>query len=292
MFAIEEREQMDHQDNSGNPCPSTPRIERKRGRRDRTLSENFSEFGSPLNSLRSPLRHELTELSYSEGKLLHRDRRQSRLENMPFRQKINHSNQQLFGQNLCEENLLKKQANKIRNEEFSQDGKHRSPQTVAGATDWGSIIEEEERNLAHESSFRKRLELGKQQLPDDKGSDELKDEDCMEYPNAVETDQMVLERRQKQITYGINTPEYKSYRKQVPLHRRTKFHPWTPDKRLKYSRRGWDTAIRIWRKQLHIWDPKPMNAKLMRQNPLDEMEDKTIVVTAEEESSFGLKENA
>lgn len=32
--------------------------------------------------------------------------------------------QKLFGQNLCEENSLRRQANKIRKGEFSQDGEH------------------------------------------------------------------------------------------------------------------------------------------------------------------------
>lgn len=37
--------------------------------------------------------------------------------------------------------------------------------------------------------------------------------------------------------------------------KRTKGHPQTPDMTRKYSRRGFDGLIKIWRKQLHIFDP-------------------------------------
>ncbi|XP_049278254.1 histone RNA hairpin-binding protein isoform X1 [Anopheles funestus] len=71
-----------------------------------------------------------------------------------------------------------------------------------------------------------------------------------------ETDEAVLVRRQKQIDYGKNTLGYENYIKQVPNRQaRTKEHPTTPQKHLKYSRRAWDGLIRVWRKQLHCFDP-------------------------------------
>lgn len=38
-------------------------------------------------------------------------------------------------------------------------------------------------------------------------------------------------------------------------HARTKEHPATPQKHLKYSRRAWDGLIKVWRKKLHCFDP-------------------------------------
>ncbi|XP_053666943.1 histone RNA hairpin-binding protein [Anopheles marshallii] len=71
-----------------------------------------------------------------------------------------------------------------------------------------------------------------------------------------ETDEAVLVRRQKQIDYGKNTLGYENYIQQIPnRHERTKEHPTTPQKHLKYSRRAWDGLIRVWRKQLHCFDP-------------------------------------
>ncbi|XP_075532622.1 stem-loop binding protein isoform X2 [Dermacentor variabilis] len=70
-----------------------------------------------------------------------------------------------------------------------------------------------------------------------------------------ETDPQVLGRRLKQIEYGKSTVGYERYSAAVPRKNRAKHHPRTPNRYLKFSRRSWDAQIRIWRRQLHLWDP-------------------------------------
>ncbi|KAJ8940679.1 hypothetical protein NQ318_017729 [Aromia moschata] len=99
-----------------------------------------------------------------------------------------------------------------------------------------------------EETPNKKIQVMKRlgtQIPDEIPSKRPKKE--------VETDPVVLARRQKQIDFGKNTVGYDNYLKLIP---RTPDDPRTPNKFDKYSRRGWDGLIKQWRLKLHKYDPE------------------------------------
>ena len=73
-----------------------------------------------------------------------------------------------------------------------------------------------------------------------------------------ETDPRRLAQRQKQIDFGKNTIGYDNYIAAVPRRFRTRDHPWTPDPKVKRSRRAWGGLVQKWRRMLHQYDDSSM----------------------------------
>merc|ERR1719499_865289 len=66
----------------------------------------------------------------------------------------------------------------------------------------------------------------------------------------------LMQRRSKQIAYGKNTKEYQMYINTVPIEKRKRHDPVTPNKDETYSRRHWDNKIKMWKRQIKEWSTK------------------------------------
>lgn len=116
------------------------------------------------------------------------------------------------------------------------------------SNNWGDILEELEVQTKELNEYvdkvSKKFNIDKEKLV-----------------KNMETDAECLRKRQKKINLGKVTPEYQRYILEVNKGKRRSYHPRTPNKFRRCSRRKFDGLIKKWRKQLHMWDEDPEGLK-------------------------------
>uniref|UniRef100_UPI00358EDCAD histone RNA hairpin-binding protein-like n=1 Tax=Myxine glutinosa TaxID=7769 RepID=UPI00358EDCAD len=148
---------------------------------------------------------------------------------------------------------------------------------------WGTLVEEEEDEkrlqIQQEAKkYKRRLHMQDTIPKNAKGEQSTEDQASGSLHWEMETNEDVLMRRQKQIDYGKNTVAYERYMVEVPRQlRQPHVHPRTPNKFRQFSRRSWDTQIRLWRRALHLWDPEPAADDGMQPIELDLQDDELSV---------------
>lgn len=110
----------------------------------------------------------------------------------------------------------------------------------------------------------------------------------------LEKDTETLRKRQKRINFGKVTAEYQRYILALPRKQRQPFHPKTPNKFRKCSRRKFDGQIKKWRKLLHVWDDNPELLPEIKHSIEDDDEDITddfggaSLITNSDKQSYNL----
>ncbi|XP_057337476.1 histone RNA hairpin-binding protein [Microplitis mediator] len=125
--------------------------------------------------------------------------------------------------------------------------------TSSNVSEDSDVTRKRIRNASPDSKSERHLR--DRQISENSESNSSTSSDHKKKKIEYETEPGIIARRQKEIDYGKNTIGYDRYLQAVPKHERTKEHPKTPPKYAKYSRRAWDGMMRLWRKQLHKWDP-------------------------------------
>lgn len=112
------------------------------------------------------------------------------------------------------------------------------------SNNWGDILEELEVQTKELNEYVEKVTL-KYKIDKEK------------LMKSTESDAECLRKRQKQINFGKVTPEYQRYIAAVDKHKREVYHPRTPNKFRRCSRRKFDGLVKKWRKALHVWDENP-----------------------------------
>ncbi|CAF0835926.1 unnamed protein product [Brachionus calyciflorus] len=130
------------------------------------------------------------------------------------------------------------------------------------SNNWADIIEELEEQTKSLNEYTEKVSK----------KYNLDKESLME---QIESDAETLRKRQKQINFGKVTKEYERYVEAIPKRKRESFHPRTPNKFRKCSRRKFDGLVKKWRKLLHVWDENPEALKDYKysNDPEDEKDD-------------------